>query len=126
MYFIFHNGQQFISWLISNLAGQFYIVGAAPDMLNTGTQRTIAPRGSVPERTIPVSRESSVSRASAVHGEPVCLFVFDLVFTKVLTSLLFTERRSILHCRSSYRHVDWRNTTYNCSKRQCSRKKHPK
>ncbi|XP_046631715.1 upstream stimulatory factor 2-like isoform X2 [Daphnia pulicaria] len=48
---------------------QFYIVGAAPDMLNTGTQRTIAPRGSVPERTIPVSRESSGSRASAVHGE---------------------------------------------------------
>jgi hypothetical protein len=52
-------------------------------MLNTGTQRTIAPRGSVPERTIPVSRESSGSRASAVHGETVCLFVFEIIFTKV-------------------------------------------
>nr|CAH0108122.1 unnamed protein product [Daphnia galeata] len=49
--------------------GQFYIVGAAPDMLTTGTQRTIAPRGSVPERNNPNSRESAASRASAVHGE---------------------------------------------------------
>ena len=82
MYFLFHDGQKFISWLISNLGGQFYIVGAAPDMLNTGTQRTIAPRGSASERNIPVSRESSVSRASAVHGEHVIFLSLKLYARK--------------------------------------------
>ena len=48
-------------------AGQFYIVGATPDMLSGGTQRTIAPRGNVQ-----VNRETVPSRTSAAgHGEPV-------------------------------------------------------
>lgn len=47
-------------------SGQFYIVGAPPDMITAGTQRTIAPRGNVQ-----VNRESLASRTTgAGQGEP--------------------------------------------------------
>ena len=46
-------------------AGQFYIVGASPDMLSGGAQRSIAPRGS-----IQMSRDTINSRSGS-QGEPV-------------------------------------------------------
>ncbi|XP_057378789.1 upstream stimulatory factor 2-like isoform X1 [Daphnia carinata] len=51
--------------------GQFYIVGAPPDMLTGGTPRTIAPRGNVPPANVPVNRDPPASRTTgAGHGEP--------------------------------------------------------
>ena len=81
--------------------GQFYIVGAATDMLTGGTQRTIAPRGNVPERNMPISRESAASSAHG-HGEPVSCHFWHFIsqndsFNSPVYSLQRDDRRRVSH-----------------------------
>ena len=79
------------------IAGQFYIVGASQDILNAGSQRSIAPRGS-----IHASRDPATSnRGGGGQGEPVIICKVLPIFYRLVNLHIPTfqrdDRRRVSH-----------------------------